>query len=53
MWTDGKARDSELMDHAVEVRLRAERKAGGLLMEMAERGERILAGRKPFNSGEE
>jgi N6-adenosine-specific RNA methylase IME4 len=34
------AKDSELMDHAVEVRLRAERKAGQLLIEMAESGDR-------------
>jgi N6-adenosine-specific RNA methylase IME4 len=35
------AGDSELLDHAVEVRLNAERKAGQLLVEMAERGERM------------
>jgi N6-adenosine-specific RNA methylase IME4 len=38
------ARDSELMDHAVQVRLNAERKAGQLLIEMAERGERAKPG---------
>jgi N6-adenosine-specific RNA methylase IME4 len=38
------ARDSELMDHAVGVRLMAERKAGSLLAEMAERGERAVSG---------
>jgi N6-adenosine-specific RNA methylase IME4 len=34
------AKNRELMDHAVEVRLTAERKAGEMLREMAERGER-------------
>lgn len=38
------AKDSELLDHAVEVRLNAERKVGQILAEMAERGERARGG---------
>ena len=38
------ARDPELINHAVEVRLKAERKAGDLLRGMAERGERARGG---------
>jgi hypothetical protein len=38
------AKDSELMDHAVDVRLSAERRAGELLIEMAERGDRARGG---------
>jgi hypothetical protein len=38
------ARDPELINHAVEVRLKAERKAGDLLRGMAERGERAKGG---------
>ena len=38
------ARDPELIDHAVEVRLRAERKAGEILRQMGERGERETRG---------
>ena len=39
------ARDSQLIDHATELRLRAERRAGELLREMAEKGEREAGGR--------
>jgi N6-adenosine-specific RNA methylase IME4 len=38
------ARDPELINHAVEVRLRAERKVGEMLRGMAERGERARGG---------
>jgi N6-adenosine-specific RNA methylase IME4 len=38
------ARDTELLDHAVEVRLRAERQAGRLLIDMTARGERAKSG---------
>ena len=38
------ARDSELIDHATDLRLRAERRAGELLREMAEKGERATPG---------
>jgi hypothetical protein len=34
------AKDTELITYATDIRMRAERKAGELLIEMAERGER-------------
>jgi hypothetical protein len=38
------ARDPELVDHAVEVRMKAEQKAGQILRDMAEKGERAKPG---------
>ena len=40
------AKDSEMMDRATDIRLRAERRAGGLLAEMAGRHERQGQGRQ-------
>jgi len=39
------ARDGELLEWAIDIRMRAERKAGRLLIEMAETGERAAPGR--------
>jgi N6-adenosine-specific RNA methylase IME4 len=41
------AKDGELIRHATEIRMRAERKAGELLIQMAERGERQKPGDDP------
>jgi N6-adenosine-specific RNA methylase IME4 len=38
------AKDDELIKHATEIRMRAERKAGELLIEMSDRGERARQG---------
>ena len=46
------AKDTELIDHATEIRIRAERRAGELLREMADRGERDVGGRGALGSRE-
>lgn len=40
-----RAKDSQMIEHATDIRLDAEQKAGRLLKEMAERGERETGGR--------
>jgi N6-adenosine-specific RNA methylase IME4 len=44
------AKDSELIDKATDIRLRAERRAGELLTEMAETGQRDKGGRGRIGS---
>jgi hypothetical protein len=45
------AKDIVLLNHAIEIRMRAERRAGELLREMKERGERAKSGDKESGRG--
>ena len=46
------AKDTELIEHAIEIKLRAERRGGELLREMADRGERAVRGQVQKSRGE-
>ena len=46
------ARDNELIDYATEIKIRAERRGGELLREMADRGERAVRGQAQKSHGE-
>jgi N6-adenosine-specific RNA methylase IME4 len=46
------AKDSELIDYATEIKIRAERRGGELLREMADRGERAVRGQAQKSHGE-